>query len=588
MQFQILGPLRVTNGDEREIALGGAKPAAVLAMLLLRAGEVVPADRLIEDLWDGAPPATASKTLQVHMSRLRRALGERRIDTTAGGYVLDVEPEQIDARRFETMVAAGNAALADGGHARASGRRRAPLDLWRGEPLADFSYASFAQDEIARLDGLRTVALEAAIEAELALGRHAGLIPELKFLVKRYPLSEHLRAQLMLALYRAGRQAEALGVYRVGRTILVDQHVIEPSEELRELERAILSQDASLALADPEPRPAAQVQRPRGTLVGYEAELRALEELLECALAGDGGVALVAGEPGVGKTRLADELAAVARARGARVIWGRCWTGAGAPAYWAWTQVLRDVTGDREPPTSTAVATAQPADEGLFRLYETVTATLTHAAAEQPLMIVLDDLHAADQATLGLLEFVAGAFLEAGILLIVTYRDSAHALSRDLAATLATVTRLSDALQLVLTGLSVEDTAHFIEVSAGVAPMPRLAGAIHDASSGNPLFVTELVRLLQAEDRIRELDDERQLLIPKGIDQVIERRLERLPEACRASLGAAAVIGREFDLDLLSRITSQTPAALLEQMDAAVDARIIETDSEPGGRFRFA
>src|SRR3954447_19221971 len=256
MQFQILGPLRVTDGHEHEIALGGAKPAAVLAMLLLRANEVVSADHLIEDLWDGQPPATAPKTLQVHISRLRRVLGEDGpISTSRGGYILQAEPDQIDARRFQKLISEGRQALSERAHARASARLRAALALWRGDALADFAYASFAQDAIARLDGLRIVALESAVEAELALGRHAELVPELKSLVKRHPLSEHLRGQLMLALYRAGRQAEALGVYRAGRRVLVDQLGIEPSEELRELERRILEQDAQLAAPRPQARP---------------------------------------------------------------------------------------------------------------------------------------------------------------------------------------------------------------------------------------------------------------------------------------------------------------------------------------------
>src|SRR3954454_25352163 len=268
MQFQILGPLRVTNGDEREIVLGGAKPAAVLAMLLLRPNELVTSDRLIEDLWEGDPPPTASKTLQVHISRLRRALGDGHngdatspIETTSGGYMLHAEPGQVDALRFQELVTEGTAALAEAAHARASARLHSALTLWRGDALVDFAYASFAQDAIARLDGLRTVALESAVEPELALGRHAELIPELKFLVKRHPLSEHLRAQLMLALYRSGRQAEALGVYRAGRRVLVDQLGIEPGEELRDLERAILAQDAELAAPTSQPRPRRRTEK---------------------------------------------------------------------------------------------------------------------------------------------------------------------------------------------------------------------------------------------------------------------------------------------------------------------------------------
>src|SRR3954464_15481193 len=245
-------------------------------MLLLRPNELVPADQLIEDLWEGEPPPTASKTLQVHISRLRHALAEGRngeadpVVTTRGGYMLRVERDQVDALRFQALAAEGSAALADAAYARASARFRSALALWRGAALADFTYASFAQDSIARLDGMRIVALEAAVEAELALGRHAELIPELKFLVKRHPVSEHMRAQLMLALYRSGRQAEALGIYRAGRRVLVDQLGIEPGEELRDLERSILSQDPRLSppATETPARPRAE-RSSRGAFVGY-------------------------------------------------------------------------------------------------------------------------------------------------------------------------------------------------------------------------------------------------------------------------------------------------------------------------------
>src|SRR3954447_24498728 len=172
MQFQILGPLRVTDGDGHELPLGGAKPAAVLAMLLLRPNELVPADQLIEDLWEGEPPATAAKTLQVHISRLRRALAEGHngdaadpVMTTGGGYMVRVDRDDVDALRFDALVSEGTAALAEGAHARASARLRSALGMWRGGALADFTYSSFAQDAIARLEGLRLVALEAAVEA---------------------------------------------------------------------------------------------------------------------------------------------------------------------------------------------------------------------------------------------------------------------------------------------------------------------------------------------------------------------------------------------------------------------------------------
>jgi DNA-binding SARP family transcriptional activator len=577
-RFQILGPFRVTDADGAEIPLGGEKPAALLAMLVLRANELVAADRLIEDLWDGQPPATAAKTLQVHISRLRRALPENTIETTRGGYVLNAVPEQIDAQRFEALVSDGTAALAEGAHARASARLRSALALWRGDALADFTYASFAQDTIARLDGLRTVALESAVEAELALGRHAELVPEIKSLLKRHPLSEHLHAQLMLALYRSGRQAEALGVYRAARRVLVDQLGIEPSEELRELERRILEQDAELAAPRPQARSVPGERPSRGSLVGYEQELASLEDRLEQALIGHGDLALISGEPGIGKSRLADELGAVAQARGARVVWGRCSTAGGAPAYWPWIQVLRsfgaelrDVVGD-----------AADSDDQRFALHDAATTFITKLAAERPLLIVLDDLHAADASSLALLQFAAASVPAAPVMIVGTYRDTEEALEPELRDTISELARATDCLQLVLTGMSADDTAHFVEVSAGVAPMPALSAAIHQASSGNPLFVTELVRLLRAEDRLHEITDDTPLTLPRGVDQVIARRVARLSEGCREVLAAGAVIGRDLDERLLQQVLGR---ACDEQLDEAVRARLVDPS---GGNFRFS
>jgi DNA-binding SARP family transcriptional activator len=611
MQFQILGPLRVTDDDDREITLGGAKPAAVLAMLLLHPNEVVSADRLIEDLWEGELPPTAAKTLQVHISRLRRVFGpDGPIKTARSGYVLEADPQQIDARRFESLVADGSAALAEGAHAKASTRLRSALALWRGPALSDFAYASFAQDEIARLDALRTVAREQAVEAELALGRHTELIPELKALVKRHPLSEHLRAQLMLALYRSGRQAEALGVYRAARRVLVDQLGIEPGEELRELERAVLAQDDQLAAPVPQQKRERPDRAQRGTLVGYERELAGLEDVLEQALAGRGHLALVAGEPGIGKSRLVDELAAVATARGAQVVWGRARNGGGAPAYWPWIQVLRGLIADRDVQTlrmaagsgaadliqlapelrellpDVEAAEARDAEDSRFRLFDATARFLERAAASRPIVVVLDDLHAADRSTLALLEFAAPAVLDARVLIVGTYRDTQADLERPLRDSLGELARTTDCVQLVLTGLTEEDTAHFVELSAGVAPMPRLAAAIHETSSGNPLFVTELVRLLRAESRLHELEPDAELTLPRGVEQVIARRVERLSDACRQTLATASVIGREFDLTLLERAGDASGDELLGDIEDAIASRVVELAA--GGSFRFS
>ena len=245
VEFWILGPLEVVEHDG-PLVLGGPKQRALLAILLLHRGEVVSTDRLSDELWGERPPASAAKTVQAYVSNLRRALGDGLLVTRGHGYVLQAERGQLDLDRFEALVAEGRAALGEGDAQGASERLREALALWRGPPLADLAYEPFAQAEVARLEEERLAALEDRIDADLALGRHAALVGELGALVREHPLRERLLAQLMLALYRSGRQADALERYQQARRRLTDELGIEPGRELQELERAILNQDSEL------------------------------------------------------------------------------------------------------------------------------------------------------------------------------------------------------------------------------------------------------------------------------------------------------------------------------------------------------
>jgi DNA-binding SARP family transcriptional activator len=248
MKFRILGPLEVED-DGRELALGGPKPRALLAVLLLHPNEVVPADRLIDELWSGDSGEGGAGALRVNVARLRKALPEGVLTTRSPGYSIRVAPDELDLHRFERLVDEGRGLLARGLAADASQRLREALSLWRGPALADFAYESFAQPAIARLDEIRLAATELRIEADLALGRHDELVGELEALVGEHPLRERLRGCLMTALYRSGRQAEALDAYQNARRALVDELGIEPSPGLQELERAILRQDPELVVA---------------------------------------------------------------------------------------------------------------------------------------------------------------------------------------------------------------------------------------------------------------------------------------------------------------------------------------------------
>jgi DNA-binding SARP family transcriptional activator len=252
MEFRILGPLELWDEDG-EVSLHGRMPRALLAALLLHANQVVSADRLIDELWGEDSPEDAAAVLRVNVSRLRKALPQDVLTTRSPGYFLRVDAEALDLHRFERLVDEGRSLLARGLAADASERLHDGLSLWRGQPLADFAYESFAQGAIARLEEIRLAAVELRVDADLSLGRDDELVGELEVLVSEHPLRERLRGYLMMALYRSGRQAEALDAYQSGRRALVDQLGIEPSPALQELERGILRQDPSLDLAPPAP-----------------------------------------------------------------------------------------------------------------------------------------------------------------------------------------------------------------------------------------------------------------------------------------------------------------------------------------------
>ncbi|MEA2194870.1 MAG: hypothetical protein QOG42_1304, partial [Solirubrobacteraceae bacterium] len=321
MKFLILGPLEVHN-EQGRVALGGIKPRAVMAVLLLHANEPVSAERLALALWGPDAASAAVKTVQVHVSRLRKALGDpERVATTPAGYRLRVQPGELDAERFALLVEDGRRALAAGQAAAAAALLAQALSLWRGPALDDLAYEPFAQAEIVRLEEQRLAALEARVEADLAAGHHAELLGELQRLLVTHPARERLVGHLMLALYRCGRQAEALEAYQDARRALVDAVGVEPGPELRRLQEAILHHDASLELPvvaelAPELDPATQPP-----LVGRDAELAKLTGLWERACAETGALVTLTGERGIGKSRLAAELAGHVHRHGARVLY---------------------------------------------------------------------------------------------------------------------------------------------------------------------------------------------------------------------------------------------------------------------------
>jgi DNA-binding SARP family transcriptional activator len=610
IEFRILGPLEVSV-DGRLLPLGSPKQRALLALLLVHANEMISRDRIIEELWAEAPPASVESAFHVYLSRVRRLLvsaaGGGLLTREGHGYRLRIEPDQLDATRFEGLVDKGGEALAAGKVRLAADHFRDALGLWRGPALADLQAERFALAAGARLDEERVSALEQRLQADLALGRHRRLIGELQALVADHPYRERLRGQLMVALYRSGRQTEALRAYQQARRTLVDELGLEPSSELKALEQAILRQDPALEPAAAE----AAAETARSTFVGRKSELAELSAALEDALSGCGRLCLLGGEPGIGKSRLAEEVITQARVRGAQVLVGRCWEAGGAPAYWPWVQALRTYLREAEPEALRMQLGGRVADvtqilpelreilpelsgraavggeSARFRLFDATTQFLRNASERRPILVVLDDLHAADEPSLLLLQFVARELGSMGILLIGAFRDVDPIPRQPLSTMLAEVAREPVTRRLSLGGLSEHDVADYVELTASELTSQALVAALHEETEGNPLFVTETVRLLALEGLRPDATSVR-IAIPQNVRDVIARRLAHLSEECNRVLVLASALGREFALAPLARVSGVSEDELVEALDEAMAARVISEVPGGPGRLRFA
>jgi len=430
--------------------------------------------------------------------------------------------------------------------------------------------------------------------------------------VREHPWRERLRGQLLLALYRSGRQVEALAAYQESRRALVDELGIEPGKFLRELHQAILRQDPALDLAT-----AAVLTVERGVFVGREAELAELLAGLDDAYAGLGRLFLLVGEPGIGKSRLADELIAHASARGVRILVGRCWEAGGAPAYWPWVQSLRgyvrnsdtaalrielgagaadvaqivpelrqhfpefpDLPGLSEP-------TSLESEGARFRLFDATAEFLRNASESQPILLVLDDLHAADAPSLLLLQFVVRELRSTRMLVLGAYRDVDPIPGQPLTRILAELAREPVTRRLALRGLSEQNVAEYVELAATELATPELVATLHEKTEGNPLFVGETVRLLALEGLQRESPGPG-VAIPQSVRDVIARRFTHLSEECNRVLVLASVLGREFALAALARVRAVSEDDLLETLDEAMAARVVSDVLGGPGRLRFA
>ncbi|MCV7436618.1 AAA family ATPase [Mycobacterium seoulense] len=782
VELGVLGPLQVRR-DGAPVAIPGAKPRAILSMLGLHGGSVVAADTLVELLWGEHPPRTAAKALQTHISSLRRTLGDGFVLTAGAGWTLT--EARVDAARYKAAARLARDAAAAGDTGQAVARFEEALALWRGIPeLPDGRRGT--SEKTRWIEG-HAALVEDRADALLATGRAAEIIGELEAAVAEAPLRERRWGQLMLALYRAGRQGEALAAYQRARALLAEELGVDPGPDLRRLEAAIVAQDPALeapaaqqlssvtravtflltdiegstaaweadaqamavalarhdelveqvvtsrggrliktrgegdatfsvferpsaaaaaaielqeaivsepwALREPmrvrvalhtgevelrdgdyfgravnraarlrslasggqilcsgataelvidslpddvaiadlgtrqlrnlarpehvfelrlqaadEPRQADETDAPlprpslpavlagRGPFVGRGRELEQLSSAWQASLAGGANAMLIAGEPGVGKTRLAGEWARQAYDLGALVIYGRCDEDLGAP-YQPFAEALRSlvpclgggglrglrgvealltlVPGLTDVLPDLAAPTRADPDTERYALFDAVVALLTMASASAPVVLILDDLHWAAKPTLLLLRHLLRFGEHARVQIIGTYRSTDLDRSHPLAAMLADLHRDGTANRLALSGLDEDDvTAYVAEVGYNDE---ELARALASLTGGNPFFLIEALR--HVDESGGRWD---QSTLPQGVREAVSRRLSRLPAEANKALAAAAVVGSRFALELVERVVGDD---LVDAFDEACKAGIVI--EEPGGRYRF-
>ncbi|HET6560601.1 MAG TPA: BTAD domain-containing putative transcriptional regulator [Marmoricola sp.] len=619
MEIAVLGPVEVRL-DGAAVDLGTPKQRALVAALSLSHGRPVSVDAIIELLWEDSPPRGVTATLQAYVSGLRKVLEphrERRapamvLVTVAPGYALRLPPAASDASRFEqvvtsehrllTMPLLGPSPLSASVLHRSVERLDAALGLWRGEPYAELEDAPSAVAERAHLEELRLVALEDRAVARLALGDHATTAAELEAMTKAHPLRERLWALRAVALVRSGRQADALDVLRQVREVLDEELGLDPGAELRDLQTRVLRQDPELAWVPPAPSPAtgspaepASSDWPRhihrgqsdeaGAEQGYDAdgsvltadaawpmlgrdeELRLLEGALDGALEGRTAFAVVTGDAGIGKSRLCSELSALARSRGARVLVGRCSQDDGAPPLWPWRTVLERL--------GAPLPELDAEDAGVeFRSWELVTRTVRRAAADRPVVVVLDDLHWADTATLRVLRLLAETSEGDPLLVVTTWRDQPRPVGAlaDVAETLGR----RHAVRVELTGVDERAVAGIVDAVTSRRPTDEVAGALRVRTDGNPFFLIEYARLAASRTELQRLLTEDHP--PTAVQEVLGRRIERLPEQTVRVLRTAAVIGREFDLPTLAGAAAVDEDDLLDLVEPAQAAGLVSED----------
>lgn len=665
--FQVLGPMAARN-RYRDIPLGPPRRRTLLALLLIRLGRVVPTTVLIEELWRDARPRQAVATLQSHISHLRSSLapavGADRssfLRYRAPGYVLGLPPEQVDAYRFEQLFSSGRRYLADRNPLAARDHLTRALALWHGAPYAEFLAHPSLADESARLEQMRLTALEASAEAGLLLGRTAEVVTELEREARQHPARERMVGHLMTALFRSGRQAEALEMYAWTRSYLAEEFGVDTSAELQQLHTALLRQEldgrrrpttpgghdrpeatapsrqlrttmSSMAAGTaptPLPEPARCAQEapdgvvrtepaatpspspsePRVTypLIGRERELGLLVAAMAGTAAGRGHLACVLGLSGLGKTHLVMELVQRLRALDDSIetIQSTAFSGEGVPPYWPWTQVLRQLSAARPEEFRAAAAPFAellapllpgwlPGENGgpspgdprnPFRTHDALCEVLFTLSAQRPLVLLLEDVHRADAATLDVLRLLANRRHghPLGIVLTCWDLETWPGIPRE--GTMTEMLRGPNTQILRLGALTLPDVNALVEAHAGPDVDRRLAEVLHRQSVSSPSFILQMLSLLSEAGDLhtpRTPDELLSLVVPCA-RKVLRQEFAELPEPVLRLLRLCAVAAPGVEQDVLCRAAGGG-AAIVE---SAIRQGLLTSAGHPGDRLRL-
>lgn len=596
MQVQVLGGVEVLH-DDVALPLGGPKPRALLGLLVAARGRPVPIERLIDQLWGEDPPAKVMLSLHTMVAKLRRLLEPGRhprgqsqlLVTRSSGYALLLPQDAVDAHRFEELVRD-----ADGVWAPAEVERLLvqALSLWQGPAYAGFGDIGALLSEATRLEELRLGAVERLWQTRVDNGEPGSAVAELSVLVAEHPGRERLWALLALTLYRAGRQSEALDALRRVRRHLADELGIDPGSELQRLERAVLQHDEALLpparqpLDEPASHTAPVDERsvasdppnPAGkALTGRRAAaLKRIAAAVRRATAGSGQVALVTGEPGIGKTRFAEEAAALARDAGLRPVWGT-WESEGCPPLWGWTSALGEL--------GASPLTAAPADDTMSVTFRQAAAARDLASAGGGTCLILDDVQWADPDSLRLLSRFAAVVRDVPVLLLVLCREPLVDQTGATRSMLADLSRL-EPLRIHLSGITDDEVRDLVHERTGMTIGADLARRVRARTDGNPFYVNELVRLLSEEGALGDDTSAVWDRVPDGVRDVVRHRVGELPATVTHVLSAAAVLGRTFDLDVLEESWRADLAVLDDALETAMAAGLVV--EEEIGRCRFA